>query len=74
MWKAVSTLIWNICMLELHGKLQKFEKWHDVVGSRSNRPQTKAAPSQIGPRSNHCIIMLSLFNLMIYTRIVNCVV
>ena len=39
-------------------------------GSRSNRPQTKSAPSQIGisqigPRSNHCIIMVFLFNLII---------
>jgi hypothetical protein len=35
------------------------------TGSRSNRPQTKSAPSQIGPRSNHCIIMFFLFNLII---------
>ena len=51
------------------------------LGSRSNRPQSKSASSQIGPRSNHCIIMLfvlfflfflNLFNLIIY--IVNCVV
>ena len=31
---------------------------YDILnGSRSNWPQTKSAPGQIGPRSNHCIIM-----------------
>jgi hypothetical protein len=34
------------------------------TGSRSNRPQTKSAPSQIGPRSNHCIIMFFLLTIV----------
>jgi hypothetical protein len=47
------------------------------IGPKQNRPQVKSAPvksapSQIDPRSNHCIIMFFLFNLIIC--IVNCVV
>jgi hypothetical protein len=79
-------------ILLIVANLQQWEimSWHDMrcqKGSRSNWPQTKSAPSQIGPKSNRpqsnrpqvksapdqiILLLCFLFNLIIC--IVNCVV